>query len=416
MSDKYFPIKTETACQLKWTWSTIHLYNGATNSCHRVGQTIIDPDTFDQFHNTEKKINDRKLMLDGKWPSGGCEYCADVERVGGQSDRQFQLQIPNLTPPELETNPVAVEVTPRILEVYFDNVCNMSCIYCWDGFSSKIEQENKRFGDFASNGIEIKNVGQRHPQFDKLVEKFWSWMENHAHELRRFHVLGGEPLYQEQFETCLKFLETHSNPELEFNIITNLKVTPAKLEKVIDRIRQLIVNKHIKRFDLTCSIDCWDNEQEYIRHGINMEQWRQNFDYVASKKWITLNINQTITGLGIKSMPGLIEYVNQHRKSRPIGHYFMACVNHSHLHPGIFGPGFFDQDFEKILSVMPNDTWQHQHAYSMMQGLQLEFNSHQRNTVELSKLNTFLTELDRRRNLNWKETFPWLVKEIENVV
>ena len=65
---------------------------------------------------------------------------------------------------------------------------------------------------------------------------------------------------------------------------------------------------------------------------------------------------------------------------------------------------------------MPNDTWQHKHAYSMMQGLQLEFNSHNRNAVELSKLETFLTEMDRRRNRDWKKTFPWLVKELENVV
>ena len=368
MPDKYFPIKTQTACQLKWTWSTIQLYNGLTNSCHRVGQTVLNPDTFDHFHNTEKKINDRKLMLEGEWPTGGCEYCANIEQAGGQSDRLFQLQIPGLTPPELETDPVAVEVTPRILEIYFDNVCNMSCIYCWNGSSSKIEQENIQFGDFSNNGIEIKNTVTRHPQFDLLVEKFWQWMKNNSEQLRRFHILGGEPLYQEQFETCLEFLETHNNPELEFNIVSNLKVTPARLEKVIDRIKNLLTNRRIKRFDLTCSIDCWGNEQEYIRHGINMEQWRKNFDYVAGKKWITLNINQTITGLGMKSIPQLIEYINQHRQSRPIGHYFMTCVDRSQLHPGIFGSGFFDKDFKKILSVMPNDTWQHKNAYSMMQG------------------------------------------------
>ena len=75
MSNKYFPIKTETACQLKWNWSTIRLYNGATSSCHRVDSDLITVDTFDSFHNTPKKLSDRQLMLDGKWPTGGCEYC-----------------------------------------------------------------------------------------------------------------------------------------------------------------------------------------------------------------------------------------------------------------------------------------------------------------------------------------------------
>ena len=140
MSNQYFPIKTDTACQLKWNWSTIRLYNGITSSCHRVEGDLIGIENFDNFHNTPKKLSDRKLMLQGQWPKGGCEYCQQIEKSGGTSDRQFHLAIPNMTPPELESNPEAIEVTPRILEVYFDNVCNMSCLYCWAGFSSKIQQ------------------------------------------------------------------------------------------------------------------------------------------------------------------------------------------------------------------------------------------------------------------------------------
>jgi len=416
MSDKYFPILTDTACQLKWTWSTIHFYEGKTNSCHRVNLTNLQPEDFNSFHNTPKKLEDRQLMLEGQWPSGGCEYCQNIENAGGQSDRQFHLQIPNLTPPELDTVADAIEVTPRILEVYFDNICNMSCTYCYEGFSSRIQQENEKFGDFSSNGIEIKNKVVKNEQHAELLKKFWEWMETNSTVLKRLHVLGGEPLYQPEFENCLQFLETHNNPELEVNIVTNLKITLPKLKKFIDRIQNLLKERRIKRFDITASIDCWGNEQEYIRYGIDMNQWQENFNYIASKKWMTLNINQTITGLGIKSIPALVEYINQHRKIRPIGHYFMACVNKSHLYPGIFGSGFFDQDFENILSVMPNDTWQHKNAWNMMSGLQKEFNSHQRNETELLKLKTFLNEIDRRRDLNWKITFPWLVKELENVV
>jgi len=416
MTDKYFPILTDTACQLKWTWSTVYLYEGKTNSCHRVGLSDIDSENFDTFHNTPKKLSDRSLMLDGQWPTGGCEYCKNIEDSGGQSDRQFQLQVPNLTPPELDIDPTAINVTPRILEVYLDNVCNMSCVYCWDGFSSRIQQENVKFGDFSSNGVEIKNYSVKHHDHTKLTGSFWNWMEKNSTTLSRLHILGGEPFYQSEFEICMKFLETHYNPKLEFNIVSNLKVPMPKLENFVERIKNLIASRRIKRFDLTASIDCWGDEQEYIRYGIDMAQWQTNFDYLAGQKWITLNINQTITGLGIKSVPFLIKYINQHRKTRRIGHYFMACVNRSPLYPGIFGTGFFDEDFKNILAEMPNDSWQHTNARNMMAGLQSEFNSHQRNETELSKLLTFLNEIDRRRNLNWKTTFPWLVKELERVV
>jgi len=377
---------------------------------------VLTPDTFDQFHNTEKKLSDRQLMLAGEWPTGGCEYCGDVERAGGSSDRQFHLQIPNMYPPELDADPTAIEVTPRIVEVYLDNTCNMSCVYCWDGFSSRIQQENIKFGPFSQAGLEIKNVAVRNPDHDALTDKFWLWMEANYSEIRRLHILGGEPFFQRQFETCLAFLETHSNPELEFNIVSNLKINPAKLANFVQRIKQLVDTNRIKRFDLTCSIDCWGAEQEYIRYGIDLEEWKKNFDYVANESWITLNINQTLTVLGMKTVKDLLQYVNQHRQHREIGHYFMACVSPTYLYPGIMGQGYFDHDFEQILTVMPDDTWQHKNARAMMEGLQLEFNTKEVNCAELEHLNIFLNEIDRRRNTSWRTTFPWLVKELEHVL
>jgi len=228
---KFFPIKTETACQLKWTWSTIYLHSGTTNSCHRVGLNDIDPDNFAQFHNTPKKLSDRQLMLAGKWPTGGCEYCEKIETAGGSSDRMFHLTIPNMSPPELDADATAVAVTPRIVEVYFDNTCNMSCIYCWDGFSSQIQQENIRFGRFEKDGMVIENRSKRHPDVAGMTEKFWHWLDKNYLTTRRLHILGGEPFYQQQFDHCLEFLSARSNPELEYNIVSNLKFAPKKIQE-----------------------------------------------------------------------------------------------------------------------------------------------------------------------------------------
>jgi hypothetical protein len=52
---KYFPIKTATACQLKWAWSTINLPKGITQSCHRVDPHPFDINSFN-FHNTEENF------------------------------------------------------------------------------------------------------------------------------------------------------------------------------------------------------------------------------------------------------------------------------------------------------------------------------------------------------------------------
>ena len=292
----------------------------------------------------------------------------------------------------------------------------MSCIYCEDKFSSRIEKENIRFGEFKRDNLEIKNVSRKHPEYEKLCREFWIWVDKNYHTLKRLHVLGGEPFFQPQFETCLDFLENHSNPYLEFNIVTNLKIPLPKLQSHINRIKNLLKDKRIARLDITCSIDCWDKEQEYIRYGIEMEEWKRNFSYLVSQKWIKLNINQTLTSLGMKSMKELLNYINEHRKQRKIEHYFMSCVKPTYLNPNIFGPGFFDKEFDELLSIMPDDTWQDRHARNLMEGIKLEVNASRRDPGQIKNLGMFLDEIDRRRKSDWKKTFPWLEKEINCVV
>ena len=417
MANKYFPIITDTACQLKWTWSTIRLYDGSTSSCHRVDSDPVTVNTFDSFHNTPKKLHARQTMLDGQWPKAGCEYCQKIEEAGGSSDRQFHISVPNMAPPELENNPTAIEVTPTILEVYFDNVCNMSCLYCWDGFSSKIQQENVKFGRFEKDGVVIENFSKKVDDLAGLTDRLWTWMEANGQALKRFHVLGGEPFYQQQFDKCLEFFDENPHPNLEFNVVSNLMITTSRLTVLIDKIKNLVATHKLKRFDLTASIDCFGSEQEYVRYGLDLTQWRKNFEYVASQKWITLNINQTLSGLTIKTTPSLLQYVNAFRADREIGHYFSTTVmTHECLHPEIFGSNFFDNDFKEILDNMPSNTWQQKEARKYMQGIQSQLNSKSKDQKKINQLTVLLGETDRRRNLNWKTTFPWLVKELENVV
>lgn len=411
MTKKWFPIKTETACQLKWNWSTIRLHEGTTSSCHRVDPDTITADTFESFHNTPKKLLDRSLMLQGQWPQGGCEYCQTIEQSGGTSDRQMHLSIPNLSPAELDDDITAVKVSPKILEIFFNNICNLSCIYCWDGFSSKIEQENRKFGRFEQSGVVIENRSQ-HANLSELTQAFWKWFEINGQSLSRLHILGGEPFYHEDFYKCLDFFESTPCPDLEFNVVSNMMISSDKFRLIINRLKKLVSQRKIKRFDLTASIDSFGPAQEYVRHGLDLDQWRKNFDYAADQKWITLNINQTLTGLIIKQVPELMQYINQHRQKRDIGHYFSLPVfTYDFLSPEIFGPEYFDKEFVEILQYIPPGQ---QRDY--MQGIHKKLQSAVRNPEAIQQLIVFLDEIDRRRNLNWRQVFPWLEQEIQHVV
>lgn len=413
----YFPITTKTACQLKWTWSTIFLNDGTTASCHRVGRHKISLEDFDNFHNTPLKIEQRETMLRGEWPRAsdgmhidkGCSYCRKIEEAGGQSDRLFHTQIPGLAPKELEQDPTATVVTPKILEVFTNNTCNLSCTYCYYGNSSKIEKENREFGDFNQNGVHIPSVTVDREMNKKYTEAWFRWMEKNSGELRRLHLLGGEPLYQQEFYRVLDFFEKHPNKDLELNIVTNLMVPTKKLQSIIEQIKIMLSNKKLKRFDVTVSLDCWSIEQEYARYGLNLKLMEKNIEVLINNKWIYLNINSTLSPLTLKSFIHLIKKIKEWKKIRKINHHMQTVFDPPYHNPDIFGGKFWEEDLQSCIKSMPSDSWQEHTQKNYLIGISKQLMSCVPKPSLIKQLHTHLDELDRRRGTDWKKLFPYLM-------
>jgi hypothetical protein len=405
-----FPIKTATACNSKWAWSTIWLTTGTTASCHRVMPNPLDPNNFANFHNTPKKIADRELMLRGEWPKGGCEYCQKIEAAGGHSDRQHNNGIGGYVPIELATDPTATHVTPRIVEIFAQNTCNFKCIYCFENLSSQIATENKKFG--YGHGIphdRLINVDQKNAYFTEFLD----WLDQNIQNLARLHLLGGETYIQHDLiEKVFEIIERRPNPNLQLNIFSNFNAPTKHWYGYNARIKDLHKSGNIGRFDLTCSIDCWGPEAEYVRSGLDLTILEEYFSWAAdqSEDWLYLNVNQTINNMTIKTMPGLIEKIKQYSKYRRIGHYFMFVDHFKFQHPDIFDYSMWADDFEHILKIMPDEKEDQKEAIPRMIGLQKRLqNTCKQNPDQISKLHGYLDELDRRRNTNWRDLFPYLI-------
>ncbi len=401
LKHRRFPIYSDTACQLKWTWSTVFLTTELTSSCHRTNHHKFDTETFD-FHNTPIKIQDRQRMLQGLWPERGCDYCKDIERAGGQSDRITNLDFPGVhAPPELDTNADAVQVTPRIMEVYFDNTCNLKCVYCGPQYSSLWDAENVRFGQPAF--IKSRNI-------EKNKHKIFDWLRKHGQDLTVFSVLGGEPLYQEELGQCLDLFDQHPAPELKLQIFTNLNCKLDHLIKTVEQIKHLIDRDKLREFEITASLDCWGPPQEYARFPLKLDVWQRNFEYLLSQPWINLIISSTITPLTVKTLPDLLEKIQLWNKTRRVWHYQNSVNSPSHMFIDIFG-NIFQEDFERALALKSADTQEELASRKYLLGIAQQSASKQPNLVEIKKLFDFLNTLDHRRGTDWRQTFPWLIDE-----
>lgn len=400
--NKRFPIVSDTACQLKWTWSTIYLTTENTASCHRTNHHRFGAD-FD-FHNTASKIDDRKRMLDGKWPSNGCTYCKDIEAAGGQSDRITNLDFPGIhAPPELDHDPVAVHVTPRILEVYFDNTCNLKCLYCGPHFSTLWDAENVKHGDPAF--AKSKNI-------ESNKQKLFEWLKLHGHNLTVFNILGGEPLYQPELEQCLTLFEQHPAPELKLQMFTNLNARLPYLQKIIQRIRSLIDRGCIREFEITASLDCWGAPQEYVRYPLNLQEWERNFEYLLSEPWINLIINSTVTPLTIKTLPDLLHKINHWNLTRKVYHYQNSVNGPDHMFIDLFGD-VFCEDFDRAIKLKPEQTPEDLASKRYLEGIAKQSQHGGPKPKQIRQLFDFLNTMDYRRNTHWPTVFPWLVDEFK---
>jgi organic radical activating enzyme len=407
-----FPIKTATACQYKWTWSTIFLSMGTTSSCHRCKGWGMDITGLKDFHNHPGKIHDRKKMLEGEWPGNGCEYCRDIEQAGGLSERVDFINDSPVTPPEIEAGDLeATHVTPRILEVYFSNVCNQACVYCGPQFSSQIAAEITKHGALE-NIYDLDGSYKPHKDYEMYKRQFWEWMEEHSTSLYRFHVLGGEPLYQKEFDECLNFFKNKSHPDLDWNIFTNLKHPKEKLKEKLDIMETLIYEKRLKNVSFIVSQDCWGQEAEYARYGTNMKAWEENFNLLLEYPWLKVNVHSTLTCVTLPSAYKLAEKIKEWRKKKDVSHGWNIIVHPSFFAPEIFGKHMEDY-FTKLIETVGDNN---KHAAGYLKGFRDKVVNKPVNVAELIRLRDVLDKLDERRGLNWRETYPWMDKIMKDTI
>jgi hypothetical protein len=422
MKSKPFPIRQGIPCQLKWNHSTVFLTMGTTASCHRVTHDFYEiNDGRMEFHNIEPKMEARKKMLRGEWPGRGCEHCKSTEDAGGHSDRMSHLDMPGVTAPkELKQNKNAVSVTPTQLEIYFSNTCNLKCIYCNSKFSSTIDNENRIYGEFLhgdkrnfGNNVYIDGKIEINPNIEEDTNKLFSWLEKHIHELNKVMILGGEPFLQKETERMIQLLERTSNPKLTLVIFSNLTVDPVKVQGWLARTWQLVERSKLHNIQVVGSLDCWGPQAEYVRNGLNLKKYVENFEFILNKTRITPSINSAMTALTIPTLPALIQQMNTWSKTREVYWSGMKAgdAGRPYLNPTIFGEAIIPLGLDKSIELFEtNNDPIKQAQLSNLKGIRTECANTDPDQVQQKLLKVYLQELDRRRGTNYANLFPTIAK------
>lgn len=315
---------SDSLCLAKWYGGTIWLGNGGTASCHHPPPHSINVEEVKAnpkaIHNTTYKKLVRKQMLENERPKE-CEYCWKIEDLEQHhvSDRYYKSVVYSEEKiEEVKNTPWDADFNPETIEIAFDNNCNFACSYCNASFSSKWANDvnkNGTYNNLVSDGAGAfrHNGGWAQPyglknQGNPFVEAFWKWWESDLkYTLKQLRITGGEATMSHDFWNLVEWFEKNeSNVELAVN--TNLGIKPDKLQRLIDL-------SHRTKFSIFTSAESFGKHSEYIRDGMEWDQWVKNLELILEKgNFSYVHIMMTINALCLGSFDKFHELVFELRE------------------------------------------------------------------------------------------------------
>lgn len=328
-------------CAAKWTQVTLHLGNGTNHSCHHPAVHSFDPEEVaknpNALHNTKEKKQFRKQMLEGIRPQE-CDYCwrvedANADKVGTPnevySDRITKSGEPWSSPfiEDIKNSKWDADFYPKYVEIDFENTCNFKCAYCSPSYSSQWQKEIRDHGPYimetdpnlnfnSMEDIMAHSKVPMKPDDNPYIDAFWGWFPEAVKHMHHFRVTGGEPLMSKNLMKVLDYLIENPQPNLHFNINSNLNPSQDLFDKFLEKVDTLLNNNCVKDIRIYTSGEAHGEQCNYIRNGMNYDEWIKNINVILTRypENLYISIMSTVNALSTQSYRQFLEDVLEIRE------------------------------------------------------------------------------------------------------
>lgn len=281
------------------------------------------PLTLDQHWNGDHMKSVRQRMLAGE-TLPECDVCnnkllnTDVYR-----DYFWHLFKHKYEDLMAATNPDgSTTAKPVSWDYRFSNLCNFKCRMCGDMLSSAWETEERQHD--MINWSNPKNNWMR-PEVKREITQFQDTQIEaefaqavEEHRVEEIYWVGGEPLmYEQHWRYMRRIVELGDGPRIYARYNTNLsRVDYAGCNLFTD------ILANIRDWQICASLDGTGPTGEYIRTGLNYEQWLHNFEQGVEiqEHRRQMRIDFTLT------LPGLFEVENIQKLAQSFGVDVLAKV------------------------------------------------------------------------------------------
>lgn len=316
----------KTFCMAPWT----HTYLSPQTERRMCCASREPAQSFKQYIDTDNDANEYKpLSLKEHWNSdhmrsvrrrmlageelSECEVCdhkllnTDVYR--SYWNKLFANKIDKAYESTDETGATTMETIS--FDYRFNNLCNFKCRMCGFMLSSSWEAESRKHGIYSKKLHPWMESPLREQiakfQDTQVVQEFIEAVE--TKKIKEIYWCGGEPLMWEiHWKAMQRIIELGFAKDVHVRYNTNLSRTSFKGTKLFDLL------PHFRDWQVCSSLDGTGEVGEFIRDGLNYDQWLQNFKegLAVAKTSREMRLDFTIT------MPGLLELKNMFDLSKKL--------------------------------------------------------------------------------------------------
>ena len=383
-------------CVLPWTGFELET-TGAVKNCILSEQEIgdIHKNTIEDVLHSKENQKIKSQMLAKQFPTS-CNGCYHLEKNRATNFDSISSRL-------YYAKEIGLSVTDKLLsddnafdlrhvDLRWNNKCNQACVYCGPQNSSKWAQEVK------SSNIRLANEYIFEPQVDqKNVEKVKQYVFKNIKKLKNVYLAGGEPMLMNDNKELLALLLEH-NPNVHIRVNTNLSSTRTGVFQLLCKF---------KNVQWTVSVDAIGNEYEYIRHHGLWKNFIKNLQHIQTLDH-KINFNMLYFILNYKSIFESVDYFKSmgfHDNSFVIG----PIIGPYHLDVNHLPAKVKQEVIEMFKERIGKNTGfflQNSMENCLKHLTQTDFHAN----IDVVRYN--LQKLDKRRNLNSREIFPKLYREV----
>jgi hypothetical protein len=329
--------KPDTLCMAPWTHTYLSPQTERRMCCAsrepaqnfeqyidtQAGTGRYIPITLEEHWNGEHMRSVRRRMMAGE-TLPECEVCNDkllnTSVYRSYFDSLFGHKYLQVLESTDETGYTTMK--PVSWDYRFSNLCNFKCRMCGDMLSSSWESEQRQYN--MINWYDPKN-NWMNPEIKKQIEQFQNTQIEaefaaavEDHRVEEVYWVGGEPLmYEQHWRYMQRIIELGDGPNVYARYNTNLSRISFRgcnlYTDILDNLRD---------WQICASIDGTGTIGEYIRTGLNFEEWIENF-----KRGVAIATHPRQMRLDFTlTLPGMFEVKNIQQLANDLGVDILAKV------------------------------------------------------------------------------------------